>query len=306
MVGKKITRDHKPQYWLFVTRPEYYLDKEGNDSAYLEPGYTSEEGEWWTCHKDTKKGDLIFLYRTSPRSDIGYLMQATSDAYPISDNVYASQQGWAYSCEYAVLSKFRNPLTFSEIGKNERLREWAAYRKRFQGTVFRIPAEVWDVLNELVLKKDVSYREVLTPEVQMGELPGKIAKEKDLEERLFRNIGLLQRLGYDLVLYEGRGKKIPGRQVPCGTEGGRIDLLCRARDDSNFVVIELKNVEASYHAFGQVSSYMGWVQKKIARGVPVRGLIISRGADVRLKNALETNPNIEQRNTEELRLGTEQ
>jgi RecB family endonuclease NucS len=185
------------------------------------------------------------------------------------------------------------------------LGEWAAYRKRFQGTVFHIPAEVWYVLNELVLKKDVSYREVLTPEVQRGVLPKKIKKEKDFEERIFRNIGLLQRIGYDLVLYEGRGKIITGRQVPCGKKGGRIDLLCRARGDGNFVVIELKKVEASYHAFGQVSSYMGWVQKKIAQGVPVRGLIISRGADVRLKNALETNPNIEQRNTKELRLGTE-
>lgn len=305
MLGKKITPDHKPQHWLFVTRPKYYLDEEGNDSARLEPGYTSEEEEWWTCHKDTKKGDLIFLYRTSPRSDIGYLMQARSDAYPISDDVYASQQGWAYGCEVVVLSKFRNPLTFSEIGNNERLRDWAAFRKRFQGKVFHIPAEVWDVLNELVLKKDVSYREVLTPKVLIGERPKKIAKEKDLEERLFRNIGLLQRIGYDLVLYEGPGKIITGRQVSCGTKGGRIDLLCRARDDSNFVVIELKKGEASYHAFGQVSSYMGWVQKKRARGVPVRGLIISRGADVRLKNALETNPNIEQRNIKELRLGTE-
>ncbi|MBL0166731.1 MAG: hypothetical protein IPP85_06125 [Propionivibrio sp.] len=43
----------------------------------------------WTCHRDTKAGDLILLYRSRPKSDIAYLMEARSGAkiwreYPIN------------------------------------------------------------------------------------------------------------------------------------------------------------------------------------------------------------------------------
>jgi len=307
MVAKKAPPARKPQYWLFVTRPEYYLDDDGEERAYLEPGYASEEEGWWTCDEDTKKGDLIFLYRTAPRSDIGYVLQAISDAFPIDENVYAEAGTWDFACEFTVLKKFKDPVTFKEIGAHPKLREWNAYRKNFQGTVFPIPPDIWNTLNELAMEKDSSYRDVLTPEVEKGLLPDTIEKEKDLEEYIFNNIGVLKKIGYDVALYDNPKKRVTGRQVPCGreSEAGRIDLLCRTRDGGPFVVVELKNVEASYSSFGQISSYMGWVKKTVAGGAPVHGLIISRGADVRLENALETNPNVEQHNIKELRLPTD-
>jgi hypothetical protein len=64
------------QYWLWVTRPEYYLDELGNDRDDLDPesGIDPESAPdcsgWWTCHKNTKIGDLIHLYRSRLKKDI--------------------------------------------------------------------------------------------------------------------------------------------------------------------------------------------------------------------------------------------
>src|SRR5205809_6954759 len=84
------------RYWLWVTRPLYYLEENGTDRKSLDPSNRLAGGGWWTCHKDTRRGDLAFLWRTSPRRDIGYLIQAATDAYSISDDEYARGQGWQY------------------------------------------------------------------------------------------------------------------------------------------------------------------------------------------------------------------
>ena len=73
------------QYWLWVTRPKHYLDEEGNDREDLDPETGKGVGGWWTCHKNTGRGDLVFLWRTTPKQDIAYLIQAKSDAYSIID-----------------------------------------------------------------------------------------------------------------------------------------------------------------------------------------------------------------------------
>jgi hypothetical protein len=102
------------RYWLWVTRPEYYRDEDGSPRGDLEPGNDVGDG-WWTCHKDTKAGDLVLLYRASPMSDIAYLIRAESDAFPLSDDEYARDHGWAYGCEHQSLFQFQTPLTFSRI-----------------------------------------------------------------------------------------------------------------------------------------------------------------------------------------------
>jgi len=59
------TKTNQRQYWLWVTRPEYYLDDEGNDSSDLDPSTEVDVGGWWTCHKNTRRGDLVFLWEGS-------------------------------------------------------------------------------------------------------------------------------------------------------------------------------------------------------------------------------------------------
>ena len=68
------TENIEQQYWLWVTRAEYYLDGDGNDKEDLDPTKTEDTDGWWTCHKDTRKGDLVFLWRTAPKKDIGCLL----------------------------------------------------------------------------------------------------------------------------------------------------------------------------------------------------------------------------------------
>jgi len=91
------------RYWLWVTRPDYYMAEDGMDREDLDPDSGVDSDGWWTCHKDTQKGDLVFLWRTSPKSDIGHLIQTESGAYSIADDEYAAKQRWDYACDYQVL-----------------------------------------------------------------------------------------------------------------------------------------------------------------------------------------------------------
>jgi hypothetical protein len=101
----------EPPYWLWVIRPEYYDQ--------VEPATS------WSCHKDTKEGDLIPMGRAKKKNDIAYLLQATSDSAPNPE--------WDYACEYRVLYAFKNPVDIKDLSKNDALfREWRAYSGIFK------------------------------------------------------------------------------------------------------------------------------------------------------------------------------
>jgi hypothetical protein len=87
------------QYWLWVTSKEFYLEHDGTDRRDLEPTSEDRSPSWWTCHRDTRTGDLAFLWRTGKRNDIGYLMRAASDDYSIFDDELAGAHGWDYGCD---------------------------------------------------------------------------------------------------------------------------------------------------------------------------------------------------------------
>lgn len=79
------------------------------------------------------------------------------------------------------------------------------------------------------------------------------------------------------------------------SDAGRIDILCRKKGNTGdwqneWLVIELKREEGGYAAVGQLLSYMGWVQNNLAENKSndnVRGLLVVRSVDPRLKYALE-------------------
>lgn len=70
------------RFWIWVTGPESYLDENGEDVACLDPASDPTEwsDNWWTCHKDTSAGDLVLLYRSRPKSDLAYLLEARARA----------------------------------------------------------------------------------------------------------------------------------------------------------------------------------------------------------------------------------
>jgi len=91
-----------PAYWLWVTGPQYYLGSGGSDRVDLEPADEYVPDGWWTCHRDTRKGDLIMLYRKKPKMDIAYLFQARSNASSLLHDTSA-EPGWKYGCDYDVI-----------------------------------------------------------------------------------------------------------------------------------------------------------------------------------------------------------
>jgi len=276
------------QYWLWVTRPDYYLDEDGSD---LEIVDLNSEGGWWTCHKDTKRGDLVFLWRTTPKSDIGYLIQAKSDAYSIVDE---NEQGWPYGCDYRVLFKFEAPISIKDLRSNTYLDEWGPLRGNFQRSVYRIIPAHWARLNQLISAKNPDYTKFIES-LQKEPVAESIRLEDELEEKLARDFSPLKEFGYELVLYtDPNNPEITGRQLVCKGTGGRIDFLCYDKGKNRYVVVELKIIRAGQNTVGQILNYMGWVQGHIAKNVLVEGLVISRGYDTKFESALKIADRITQ------------
>jgi hypothetical protein len=199
------------RYWLWVTRPEYYLDEDGNDPEELDPASGVESDGWWTCHKDTKRGDLVFLWRTMPKSDIGYLMQAESDAYSILED---NTQGWDYGCDYQVLYKFDNPITVKDLRNNPYFEEWGPLRGSFERSNFKISSDYWTKLNELIAAKNSGYNTFI--ESLLKEPIAKfIILEEQLEEALVRHLEVLKKFDYNLELYYDPVTGLSGRQAVC-------------------------------------------------------------------------------------------
>lgn len=286
-----VSRNVERQYWLWVTRPEYYLDADGNEREDLDPSRGEDTEGWWTCHKETRRGDLIFLWRTTPKKDIGYLIQAKSDAYSITDDEFAAKQGWDYGCDYQVLYRFSPPLTIQALKNDPTLHDWSPLLQQFRRRVFRIAPEYWAKLNRLIANMQPPYR-AFTERLEKEPIFHRILLEEQLEDTLVRQLSLLKPFGYHLELYRDPNTGVSGRQFVCKGHGGRIDLLCYDVQHGRYVVIELKNVRAAQNTFAQICSYVGWVQKRIAHGTPVIGLAISRGYDARFESSMEVTDRI--------------
>ena len=284
------------QYWLWVTRPDYYMDEDGCDREDLDPTLGADSDGWWTCNKATKEGDLVLLWRTSPKKDIRYLIQAESDAYSIADD---NDHGWDYGCDYEVLYKFEHSLHVKDLRQNPYFDEWGPLRCSFQRSNFKISLEYWSKLNNLLAANHPGYLDFIE-QTQRQPIAESIGLEKELEDVLVANLGILKNFGYNLELYVDPISNQSGRQFICKGNGGRIDLLCYDRIKKRYVVIELKNVRASQNTFGQICNYVGWVQDRIAKNVPVKGLVISRGYDTRFESALKITERISHINVEDL------
>ena len=268
--------------WVWVTRPEFYANDDGSDREGLDPAVAPDAGWWWTCHRNTRKGDLVLLYRTLPRSDLKYLIRAESDAYSIADEDDAAKRGWDYGCDYRVLYKFDDPLTLADLRADPYLDGWGAPHGNFRHRVSEISPEAWNRIVSRISEREPAALPLLTS----GKRPGPIIPdEKALEDRIASDPSILRPFGFDLEIVE--------RQRVCQGHGGRMDLLCYDRRRKRHVIIELKNVRAGQNTFGQITSYIGRAQERITRGRAVHGLVIARGFDTRFLAAASTNKRID-------------
>jgi hypothetical protein len=132
----------RQRYWLWVTGPDYYLDEDGADRRELDPAHAPASGDWWTCHRETQKGDLVLLYRSQIKKDIAYLIEATSEAYPIRDDEWAAEQDWDFGCNYKVIEKFRNPLRIADMRSDPKLGNWGPLRANFRRRAYEVPPDI--------------------------------------------------------------------------------------------------------------------------------------------------------------------
>lgn len=107
--------------------------------------------------------------------------------------------------------------------------------------------------------------------------------EKHLEDFLVSNWDKTP-LAVEYEIYKGRGE---GRGRQFRTDIGPIDILAQKRDQSDFLVVELKRDLASDIVVGQTHRYMGWVKTHLCGPLQnVTGCIIAQHKDQKLDYAL--------------------
>lgn len=116
---------------------------------------------------------------------------------------------------------------------------------------------------------------------EIREFKRMLISEKTLEDALEANFD-------QFATHIDRKLKLVARQF--ATTVGPIDLLAQDRTTKEFVVIELKKGRSADKVFGQLSRYMGWVRKNLAKGKEVAGIIVGSVIDDKLRAARDAHP----------------
>ena len=128
--------------------------------------------------------------------------------------------------------------------------------------------------------------ELAPPKEETTITQASISVERDLRKYLVPNLDSLES---GLKLYTDQERS--GEEYPI--EGGRMRIDILARDEHNsYVVVELKAGVADQSTFGQLSAYMGWIKKNLAKGENVRGMIVANDFDEKIKYAAQSVSNI--------------
>lgn len=157
------------RFWLFYMGPEEYLDETG------ERPLPSEA--FWSCAPETRRGDLILVYRLSlnhprtgrvirglklspavlralrrnpPGKDFPAIWLAASDA---------KRQPfwwWRYGCGVRELERITPPLTRAELLTESRLEAWEGWRENLKAggrAALEVPPFAWDLINDLIRRR---------------------------------------------------------------------------------------------------------------------------------------------------------
>jgi hypothetical protein len=114
------------------------------------------------------------------------------------------------------------------------------------------------------------------------------AMEGQLRDFIIANLSQIPVGGTRVSLYrDANGRE--GREYP--TDVGQIDIL--AVDGSGHLyVFELKLDRGPDRALGQLARYMGWVKIHLAADQEVRGIVVARSTDEKLRYAACVIPNV--------------
>ncbi|MFC2166955.1 endonuclease NucS domain-containing protein [Acidobacteriota bacterium] len=112
--------------------------------------------------------------------------------------------------------------------------------------------------------------------------------ESHLRDFIAQNIETIQINGKSLKLFLDEYNR-DGIEYP--TEVGPIDILA-VDENGTFIVFELKLSRGMDRALGQILRYMGWIKANLAQGKSVKGVIVAKAIDQKLKYATSITPNI--------------
>ena len=175
-----------------------FLDSLGKDSQ--------AQTSIWACNERTRKGDLVIIYCTSPRSFIHSIWRAES--------VGIFNPFDYYHCRTTVCKGIRLPqISFADLKNDPYFSQQPIVRKNLQG-INGVAFSAKDYSELLRLAEEKGAKTNNYPQLYVGKAIdfGKIKQEKDVEENIL--IPILKRIGYhvsdwtrQLQLKAGRKEK---------------------------------------------------------------------------------------------------
>jgi len=267
--------------WVWTTRPDFYAEPDGADRPDLDPSPDYQPGGWHKCDPATRRGDLVLVYRTAPRKDLRYLVEAVSHAYPLDDDGGGGPSG-GHGCDYRVLHKIDPAISLAELRLDPVTSSWPAVRSNFRRGE-PVPPEVWDRLSTLIAQRDARAGRVLRRTAHEPVRHGPHI-ERELESRLFHEPQRLSRIGLDV---EAVGRRI---RHP---HGGLLDMLFRDKTNGDYVVVALKPGRGACGAVTQLLEDVASVPDLYETPSQVRGVLIAADFDRRAERIMRGAGNLE-------------
>jgi hypothetical protein len=154
------------KYWLFYAPPETYLSQRGIVDL--------PQHAFWSCEPDTKRGDLILVYRRSmSHLKVDDLVREFGMARDVATNVKQARIGmdfpviweassnaratpqwhWPYGCDTKEIRRIDPPLLLKALKSESKLREWEGLRLNLQArgrSALEIPEFAWNVIMSMI------------------------------------------------------------------------------------------------------------------------------------------------------------
>lgn len=166
-----------PRYWIMATSKRFFT------------ALDSSKDITWSGRKEMQAGDLVFMYRTAPRSAVTDIFRVKDD--PIFDPWY----GWhSFQVDLRKVCTIKD-IRFSEMKNDPVLGQWGIVKRNFIGTTVEpVPHSIY---NRLLTKipENIRQKYGLIPEpIAKTGRSGQFSSEFEFEEEVI--VPLLRRWGF--------------------------------------------------------------------------------------------------------------
>ncbi len=156
-------------YWTFVMQ-KYFFEK-----------FKESEEIVWNSPKDIKKGDIIFIYSTTPFKHIGSILKAIS--VPYRDNEDKLQ------VDVQKRIEIPKPIGLQELKDNPILSKWTPINKKsfiFQGSHHKMSNQEYNELKRLIVEENPDLKAQIE-DLELGDLTIQVNKFKSTSEEILKD-----------------------------------------------------------------------------------------------------------------------